>query len=148
MAKKASKKRKVWHGDLSEFPPCSACGWTHTAEPWEWPECWKPWQEHLACVNKNGVDIGILKTCTVCDEKFYFLRFQRNIIKHKVCGPCKLARRRRTNAESMRRHRAEQRPEPEPCARCGESFNAPRSDARFCSSACRQAAYRERKVAT
>ena len=33
------------------------------------------------------------------------------------------------------------------CQRCGATFTPPRSDARYCSSACRQAAYRERKVA-
>lgn len=31
------------------------------------------------------------------------------------------------------------------CAVCGEEFNASRADARYCSSACRQDAYRMRK---
>jgi uncharacterized OB-fold protein len=32
------------------------------------------------------------------------------------------------------------------CARCGGMFEPPRTDQRFCSNACRQAAYRERKL--
>jgi hypothetical protein len=31
------------------------------------------------------------------------------------------------------------------CVRCGREFDSTRSTATFCSSACRQAAYRERK---
>lgn len=33
------------------------------------------------------------------------------------------------------------------CARCTDLFEATRSDARFCSGACRVAAYRDRKAA-
>jgi hypothetical protein len=32
------------------------------------------------------------------------------------------------------------------CAVCGETFTPPRCDGRYCSSACRQRAYRGRKV--
>ena len=32
------------------------------------------------------------------------------------------------------------------CARCREAFAPPRADARYCSSACRQAAHRRRRV--
>lgn len=41
---------------------------------------------------------------------------------------------------------------PEPidlvCSRCGGSFSASRSDGRYCSAACRQAAYRARRSVT
>ena len=33
---------------------------------------------------------------------------------------------------------------PQPCARCGQTFLATRSTARYCSAACRQAAHRAR----
>ena len=33
---------------------------------------------------------------------------------------------------------------PQPCARCGQTFLATRSTARYCSAACRQAAHRQR----
>jgi hypothetical protein len=36
---------------------------------------------------------------------------------------------------------------PHRCARCGEVFEPTRGDARFCSSACRQRAYRQRRAA-
>jgi len=32
------------------------------------------------------------------------------------------------------------------CATCGEDFTWTRADARYCSNACRQSAYRERKA--
>jgi hypothetical protein len=31
------------------------------------------------------------------------------------------------------------------CCRCGDFFEAVRSDAKFCTAACKQAAYRERQ---
>jgi hypothetical protein len=34
------------------------------------------------------------------------------------------------------------------CAQCGESYRPQRSDSRFCSDACRQGAYRERRAVT
>lgn len=40
------------------------------------------------------------------------------------------------------------RPELATCARCGESYEPLRSDSRFCTNACRQAAYRTRKAGT
>ena len=39
----------------------------------------------------------------------------------------------------------ERYPGPE-CAQCGEHFEPKRSDSRYCSSACRQKAYRERSA--
>lgn len=47
------------------------------------------------------------------------------------------ARERRTDARDTRQ-----------CRTCGETFEPTRTDARFCSSACRQRAYRRRKAVT
>lgn len=44
------------------------------------------------------------------------------------------ARKRRTDVRGVKR----------PCALCGERFDPARNDARFCSPACRQKAYRRR----
>jgi hypothetical protein len=135
---------------------CRACGQEHDYEPWEHPECWEPWQEYLATVNRRWTvgphtgssTVGRRVQCRQCAGDYYVLWATSRNLYRNVCGPCKLARKRRENLSYMRRLRAEQRPEPEPCARCGESFTPPRSDARYCSPACRQAAYRERKVAS
>ena len=52
-------------------------------------------------------------------------------------------------AAAMGRYRARKRgDQPTTRERCGATFTPPRSDARYCSSACRQAAYRERKAAS
>jgi hypothetical protein len=45
----------------------------------------------------------------------------------------------------MRRTPNQPKPEPRPCVGCGEGFVPSRSDAVYCSNACRQRAYRQRK---
>jgi hypothetical protein len=56
-----------------------------------------------------------------------------------VCGRACLKR--------LKRRQARQEPEPVVCATCGTTFTPARSDARYCSNACRQRAHRQRHAA-
>jgi hypothetical protein len=63
-------------------------------------------------------------------------RGQRKVVAcSERCAWTARNRRRATVAAILRRRR---------CLACNEAFAAPRSDARYCSSACRQRAYRQR----
>jgi hypothetical protein len=59
------------------------------------------------------------------------------------CAEC---RRLASNKRSRERRRITN--ETIACEKCGETFEPTRADARFCSSRCRQSAYRERKAVT
>jgi hypothetical protein len=65
---------------------------------------------------------------------------QRKLSKHIACSrECRLAVY--VALETARRRR---RVKPQPCVLCGASFKPRRSDARYCSAACKQKAYRRR----
>lgn len=61
-------------------------------------------------------------------------------MSHKVCSDRCMQRWRR------QRQAAQRGAQLVICAGCGEGFEPSRSDARFCSNACRQSTYRRRKV--
>jgi hypothetical protein len=62
------------------------------------------------------------------------------------CSPeCRSTGRARIERE--RRVRTAKTRPPSNCTACGKPLTAQRSSRRFCSDACRQAAYRERKCA-
>jgi hypothetical protein len=67
--------------------------------------------------------------CRECDEEA--LDFV-----HGLCGACYQRAHRRAKREARALI---------PCAGCGNSFKPARTDARYCSAACRQRAYRERQ---
>jgi hypothetical protein len=74
-----------------------------------------------------------------CDHCARSIRIPRRYkLKLIVCGE---ACRRAIYAAQAKLRRAHY---PEPCIVCGESFMPKRTDSRYCSSACRQAAYRNR----
>jgi hypothetical protein len=76
---------------------------------------------------------------TVHDAAWRFSRRHRYCCEH-----CQFVDQSARLAAAARRHRAEARGPSRPCAECGEPFEAKRGDARYCSSACRQKAYRKR----
>ena len=82
-------------------------------------------------------DFGDAKPCHNCGRPVR-VDYNRNIPLPLVCSDecrravyAKLARERRQNAEQV-------------CATCGNDFIPKRSDAKYCSVACKQKAYRAR----
>ena len=74
--------------------------------------------------------------CRRCGRKRYYQG--RGLWPHAYCteGCARHARRERRRRGRTRREGA--------CRTCGQRFTATRPDARYCSPACRQQAYRER----
>ena len=77
--------------------------------------------------------------CTRCGAHYYHSHPSRSA----YCAPCReIVTAEQHEAAKVRRRRP---PPPErPCETCGRSFTPSRADARACSSACRQQAYRQR----
>jgi hypothetical protein len=88
-----------------------------------------------ADAGQHGQKETVCKSCGIrmihCDWSYYR--------RHNVCTP-------RCAQRVRRRARREQRPE-QTCTVCKTMFQPKRADAKFCSSACRQWAYRLRKFA-
>jgi hypothetical protein len=88
-----------------------------------------------------------LRRCRVCDTVWLGTRgtFQYVLEEAEavegMCSPeCRREAERRRSA--ARREQVWVPPSPVVCERCGEKFEARRSDARFCSTRCRVAAHR------
>ena len=81
-----------------------------------------------------------IKQCQEC-QGYFIGRYAA-----QVCGEtCHTKRRRRqVNANNAKRNRHVYRDEDRDCCQCGRPFMPSRSDAKYCSAACRQAAYRKR----
>jgi hypothetical protein len=60
---------------------------------------------------------------------------------------CQQANRNEQRAEQRERERQRRQRKPIKCARCGKRVPPERSTRRYCSDACRQAAYRQRQAA-
>ena len=87
---------------------------------------------HPACMGIDPFSCYPPQYCLNCGVEYFPPRRQ------KYCSPrCRVLHFR--NKRCLRKH-------DKSCDRCGERFTPPRSDARYCSSACRQAEYRERKA--
>jgi hypothetical protein len=81
-------------------------------------------------------------TCAGCDRNLFFsVRLSRLT---SLNGRARQTRNTCCNACFRRALRKRRRPKNRFCTCCGISFNAARADAKFCSSACRQATYRHR----
>jgi len=81
------------------------------------------------------------KPCEGCQRSVYREQGNRD---HRRCFCCDACRKRVAVVdarEKRRRTRSTQQ-----CATCGEMFEPPRTDAKFCSSPCRQRAYRTRAL--
>jgi hypothetical protein len=79
------------------------------------------------------------KPCMTCERPVHNLDTDRLREWVVCCEACLSAAR----AQEARRWRHLDR-DSRDCEHCGDSFEPTRTDARFCSSACRQSAYRER----
>lgn len=84
------------------------------------------------------------QSCPVCGRLVSYWT------RHMRAGACCRRCERALEARRKREQRAEDRLYRRPfvsCETCGERFEPGRSDALYCSSACRQSAYRNRRVA-
>jgi hypothetical protein len=80
--------------------------------------------------------------CEHCGRTVHYDRWNEDAVpKHPACSD---QHRERAQAQRRRDQRAAARGDSQ-CEGCGETFTAARSDARYCSPACRQRSYRERK---
>jgi hypothetical protein len=83
--------------------------------------------------------------CRDCGRNWYELRdagiggFSQMRRWHAYCHRCARPRERAHQRDRRRRPRINR-----PCGDCGQSFTGSRSDAAYCSGACRQRAYRQR----
>lgn len=96
----------------------------------EWLLPWRRWGAWKA----GRVRWDYVHRCARCDRPFY------GAIKRRYCsdrcGELTRNARRQPRGRGIR---------PVRCGTCDKSFTSPRSDAAYCSSACRQKAYRRRR---
>jgi hypothetical protein len=105
-------------------PWCAQCERTAGTRPWKNAGHWD-W-------SRGGWVQDPPRTCGNCGRLFHALASRYCSDR---CANIDRAARRREAREAARQCC---------CERCGHRFTAPRSDARYCSPACRQAAYRQR----
>lgn len=74
--------------------------------------------------------------CAGCGRRFYTLVSTKKYCNYYTCG--KIGQARLNEQRRMERRRLNARN----CEECGRKFTPTRSDARFCSNACRQKSYR------
>ncbi len=82
--------------------------------------------------------------CAECGRLMFYVEMRGRVWWPITCSDdCKRSRRQRLERARDARRRAHVVTTWRPCTRCGASFTG-RTDARWCSSRCRQAAYRRR----
>lgn len=103
------------------------------------------WAAHRQFMLDHGVnpgpfapDLPLAHSCDACGRPIAFF-YWHGLFVH-VCSPtCQRARR------NLRRRVTHEQTS---CSTCGKTFTPTRRDARFCSGACRQKAYRQREKTT
>jgi hypothetical protein len=151
---------------------CRRCDWHYgPAHFLDSPICWKAIQQRFRAAHKRYlaelISIDHLKgtlrhwelrweiarysgvdrwQCPGCGCDIYWKGWWGQTLLH--CPKCRKTELQQRRREAVRKIRSANRPELTPieCYFCGEDFTPSRSDARYCSPACRQAAYREREA--
>ena len=82
--------------------------------------------------------------CETCGRTIYEGEFRYHRTYHYCCDDCAARGWSSRSAVKAKMQRTEARGPSRPCAVCGEHFEAGRTDAQYCSSSCRQKAYRRR----
>jgi len=121
----------VWRRLLSLGPGFFG-GWSRTVAP----ICER-------CGSSCHIEFRGPQPCENCGRSVH-QEYNRRFYRHTFC--CEVCVRA-FFATAARLRRAEER-DPRPCAQCGETFEPTRKDARFCSGACKQLAYRKRQAVT
>lgn len=89
----------------------------------------------------GGLNLNATVTCERCGRVIVCADWEPERYTRPVCSAeCRNAIRRTDRKMSRELHKVE-------CQECGELFSPKRSDAVWCSNACRQRAYRKRKAA-
>lgn len=87
--------------------------------------------------NAKGMDTGIYKIrCHGCCRVFYTMVSSKKYCCYNTCGMKEYNLKQRVRRWQNRRDTV--------CQECGKKFTPQRSDAKYCSSACRQKSYRGR----
>lgn len=103
------------------------------------------WTEHEASNQEKWKDLvdsgrcGYIwkQICPQCGKEFYTMNRFR---KYCHLSDCRSRAKQERNEKKKREHYSEHI-----CSVCSAYFISKRTDARFCSNACRQKAYREKK---
>jgi hypothetical protein len=82
--------------------------------------------------------------CIHCGRPVFYEARRDRPRYYVVCGKKCQRAAYAARAADRSRQRRRQREQQHACAQCGVRFEPKRGDARYCSSACRQAAYRQR----
>ena len=77
------------------------------------------------------------RKCELCGKDFYTINYFR---KYCHLTDCRSVAKQNRNEQRKREHHSEHI-----CSVCSASFISKRTDAKFCSNACRQKAYREKR---
>ena len=80
-------------------------------------------------------------TCDVCGDTFQ----RADDIRFRRFEACSDTCRRKGWTQLTKKRKAERRANTT-CSECGEAFTPERSDALYCGAACKQRAYRKRKM--
>jgi predicted nucleic acid-binding Zn ribbon protein len=121
---------RVWLGRGRAL--CVDCAKWLRDQPYQWDVY--PWLTHGA--RDAGRKMAEYHhRCDWCGRSFYGALARRHCSDE--CGELIRAGRRDRRTDVF----------PRPCETCHELFTPPRSDGRYCSSACRQKAYRRRRAA-
>jgi hypothetical protein len=132
---------------------CAKCGRALTADAPVWraqlPLGYGPfgrWQTKIAPVCEQCASKWRARPARPCENCQRPVHQENNFRSHRrtfCCEVCEhaarasFARQKRTDVRGTRQ-----------CESCGETFEPTRTDARFCSPACRQRTYRRRKAVT
>ena len=118
-------------------PPlvCTNCGATTTGPILRWGSSRR---EHVVCAECCGPDFEFASDCGWCHRQFRYSGQGRRRYCTERCRRQASALRTGRLGPSVEGH----------CATCGGSFAGRRADAVYCSSSCRQMAYRRRHQAS
>lgn len=103
-----------------------------------WAECENCNQDRLKKWYDTKTGYRVWKRiCPQCGKEFYTIDHFR---KYCHLSDCRDIAKKKRMEEKKREHHSEHI-----CSVCSASFIAKRTDAKYCSNACRQKAYREKK---
>ncbi len=105
------------------------CNWEYENQ-----ELLKSWYEEK--ISGKSPNLAVRKIiCKGCGREFYTQIATKKYCYYNLCG-------NRGYQKELKQRRLEQRRDTV-CQTCGKTFTPKRADARFCSNACRQKAYRQ-----
>jgi hypothetical protein len=150
----ARRRRSIIHNAQETCSQCASCGRALSAGAPIWrqdlslgPGIFGRWRYTVAPVCEQCcseyTDFRLPCPCEGCGRPVHQqadARFRYHLFCCEKCeqaARATAARQRRSDARGTRS-----------CETCGETFEPTRADSRFCSSACRQRAYRNRKTVT